>query len=289
MKEKLLQTGKKLAKKAMTLTLLFALTVTGVTGCGSASGSSGSDGKSSDDVQAIKVGTYSAYPPYCYIDDDGNNVGYEFDVMAELQKKLPQYKIEFEVMDFDDILISLQAGKIDIAACQFEYTDERAETYLFGKEEYNEYLYVLTTLKDNADKYKSIEDLAGQPISAGGTTSHGYQLLQEYNDSHKGKELDLVVSEGTSDLETAEGLRKGVYAASITERRDTKKMNKEFADGKEEFVVVGDENLSEGYAYYVFQKGQEELQKNFDNALKEIKEDGTLEKLQDKWLADYSE
>ena len=257
-----------------------------MTGCGGG-GSTDSSG-ASDEVQTIKVGTYSAYPPYCYIDDDGNNVGYEFDVMAEIQKKLPQYKIEFEVMDFDDILISLQAGKIDIAACQFEYTDERAETYLFGKEEYNEYLYVLTTLKENADKYKSIDDLAGQPIAAGGTTSHGYQLLQEYNDSHKGNELDLVVSEGTSDLETAEGLRKGVYAASVTERRDTKKMNKEFADGEEEFVVVGDENLSEGYAYYVFQKGQEELQESFDKALKELKDDGTLEKLQDKWLADYS-
>ena len=282
--ERLLHTRKKLVKTAVALTLLFALAVGGLTGCGKKS-----DSKSSD-VTTIKIGTYSAYPPYCFVDDNGKNVGYEFDVLNEVNKRLPQYKFEFEVMDFDDILISLQNGKIDIAACQFEYTDERAETYLFGKEDYNEYLYVLTILKDNEDKYKSIDDLAGQSIAAGGTTSHGYQLLQEYNDSHPGKELNLVVSEGTSDLESAEGLKKGVYAATITERRDTKRMNKQFAEeGKEEFVVAGDQNLSEGYAYFVFQKGQEELQTNVDNALKELKKDGTLEALQEKWLSDISE
>lgn len=76
-------------------------------------------------VKTIIIGTGTAYNPYCYLDADGKLVGYEKDVLDEIDKLLPQYQFKYETFDFSNILLALSAGKIDIGAHQFEESEER--------------------------------------------------------------------------------------------------------------------------------------------------------------------
>ncbi|MBD5543348.1 MAG: transporter substrate-binding domain-containing protein [Lachnospiraceae bacterium] len=86
--------------------------------------------ESDNEVTRIIVGSGNMYNPYCYVDEEGNAVGYEYDVLKAIDELLPQYEFEYQTMAFDQLLLSLDSGKIDLAAHQYEYTDERAEKYL---------------------------------------------------------------------------------------------------------------------------------------------------------------
>lgn len=93
-------------------------------GCGSsdnasnASGASGSNG----DVKKIIVGTGTQFKNVCFIDENGNLTGFDVELIKELDKRLPQYEFEFKTMDFGNLLLSLDAGKIDLVSHQMEKT-----------------------------------------------------------------------------------------------------------------------------------------------------------------------
>ncbi len=44
------------------------------------------------------------------------------ELIKELDKRLPQYEFEFKTMDFGNLLLSLDAGKIDLVSHQMEKT-----------------------------------------------------------------------------------------------------------------------------------------------------------------------
>lgn len=110
----------------MAVVLVGALASAMLVGCGKKSGEN-------DGVTEIVVGSGNVYNPYCYVDENGNAVGYEYDLLKEIDKLLPQYKFKYQTMSFDQILLSLDSGKIDIAAHQYEKTAERESKYLFSE------------------------------------------------------------------------------------------------------------------------------------------------------------
>lgn len=83
------ENGKRFVKKSAALALIGALSVSALTACGK-SGDLGNSSKGSSDVQKIIVGSGVNYNPYCYLDEDGNAVGYEYAVLKEIDKLLPQ-------------------------------------------------------------------------------------------------------------------------------------------------------------------------------------------------------
>lgn len=275
---------KQQVKKGMVFVSIMSFAFVSLAGCGKKNDSSSET--SNSDTKTITIGSGTNYKPYAYLDESGEAVGYEYDVLAEIDKILPQYEFKYESMNFDNILLSLDAGKVDVAAHQYEYTDERAEKYLFSEEFYSEFVTYIGVLSHNND-INSLEDLAGKKVNAGGTTSATYTILTNWNEEHPGKEIELVSTENTSDETTATNLRKGIWDATILEEKDVDKMNKEYAAGKEEFKIVG-EPVNESHGYYLFAKDDTELQKAFDGAIKELKENGKLEELANKWLSDLT-
>ncbi len=114
---------KKISKmSAFALTGILAVS-TALTGCGSTgeTAKAASD-KSSDGVKKVVIGSGVNYNPYCYLDENGKAVGYEYDVLNAIDELLPEYEFEYQSMAFDQLVLSLEAGKIDLAAHQYEYT-----------------------------------------------------------------------------------------------------------------------------------------------------------------------
>jgi ABC-type amino acid transport substrate-binding protein len=72
----------------------------------------------------IKVGTSADYPPFEYVDENGNKTGFDIELMEEIGKQLG-VKVEWVDMPFDSLIAGVQEGKIDASISAFNYTAER--------------------------------------------------------------------------------------------------------------------------------------------------------------------
>lgn len=130
--------------------------------CGNADASEDDqESAANPDAETIVVGTGNAYQPFVYLDENGELDGYDVAVLKAVDEKLDQYNFEYESSDFKNILTSLQTGKVDLAAHQYQYNDERAEKYLFGEVGYNNITLHIISIEGEGE-YNSLDDLQGK-------------------------------------------------------------------------------------------------------------------------------
>jgi ABC-type amino acid transport substrate-binding protein len=184
-------------------------------------------------------------------------------------------------MEFKNILLSLESGKVDIATHQFAKNPEREQKYLFANESYTAAATKITVLKGRND-INSLEDLNGKTVQLSPGSNDAY-LVEKYNTEHGNKiKLTYGASDNATLINTLE-IGKIDAFFSITRTVDT--LNKTFGD---KIKVVGDP-LYNSYTYQIFRKDETQLRDDVDKALKEIKSDGTLSKLSIDILgADYT-
>lgn len=260
------------------LTILGGVTLAG---CGKKEAAAGGG------AEKVVVGTGNSYEPYCYLDDKGNLAGYEYEVLKAVDELLPQYEFEYKTSDFANVLISLDAGKIDIGAHQYEWNKERDEKYLFGKEPYTTYVTYLT-VAGNRDDVKSLDDLKGKKVKSSSGSNSAY-ILENYNKDHKDNPIRVDYVNNSTDEETITGLLNGVWDATIMTARDVDKLNKSYEKGSPSIKVTGDP-VQTSSTYFVFAKDNTKLQEAVDGALKQLKENGTLAKISvDVIGGDYTE
>src|SRR5512138_3873298 len=110
------------------VSLLVAISLV-LSGCGA--------GKAANHLEAvkqagvIKVGTSADYPPFESVDANGNKVGFDVDLMAEIANRLG-VKLEWVDMPFDSLIAAVQEGKIDASISSFNYSEERDQTVDFS-------------------------------------------------------------------------------------------------------------------------------------------------------------
>ena len=110
--------------------------------------------------------------------------------------------------------------------------------------------------------------------------------MEEYNKEHPDTQINLDIVQALSDDEKVAGLKSGKWDFEISTKRDVEKENKEYNAGMK---VVG-EPVQTSDTYFVFQKGNTELQEAFDGAVKELKESGKLAEISKEILGgDYTE
>ena len=93
-------------KKMMMSGLCACLMLGTLAGCGSAQG----DDAQSEDPTVILVGVSPDYPPYESLDSDGNIVGFDADMLVELEKYMNEdggnYDLQFRQMEFNAVFLS---------------------------------------------------------------------------------------------------------------------------------------------------------------------------------------
>lgn len=97
---------------------------------GACGGASGSRLDSIKQAGVIKVGTSADYPPFEYIDENGNKAGFDIELMEEVARRLG-VKVEWVDMPFDSLIAGVQEGKIDASIAAFNYSEERDQVVDF--------------------------------------------------------------------------------------------------------------------------------------------------------------
>ncbi|MFE2774606.1 transporter substrate-binding domain-containing protein [Aerococcus urinaeequi] len=250
--------------------------------CGSAEATD-EEATANPDAETIIVGTGNAYQPFVYLDENEDLQGYDIEVLRAVDEKLDQYDFEYESMDFKNILTSLSADKVQLAAHNYAYNDERGAKYLYGEEAYNNYAHHIVADESTGQVYQSLDDLKGKKVFAS-PASEVANILETYN-AENDDAIEIVYSEVNGEL-LVSGLQNGTADAAILTKFDVDKYNEQFDIN----LQASDEALKTAGIYYVFQQGDEELQTAVDGAIKELREEGTLSDLSIEILgADYTE
>lgn len=255
---------------------------------GEASETEKAEDTATGDKRVVKIGIGKAYNPFCFLDDNETPSGYDYDTLKAIEPLLAdKYEFEFYPDEFANILIGLDTNLYDVAVHHYGWTAERAEKYLYA-EEGTMYFGNFVIGYD-----PSIDTLTDDPKSAAGlvvATSKGSMaetLLTNYNDEHPDAQIVVEYYEDAEVL--ASGIKSGLYDGICASRYDLDVFNDQHGDllVPSEFTLTSDEyNCG---TYFIYDIGDDELKNDIDAAVVQIKEDGTLKELSEKWLGgDYT-
>ncbi len=131
------------------------------------------EGAAETDFGVITVGTNAEYPPFEFVDEDGNIVGFDADMVAAIAERAG---FEYKMVNtrWDGIFVALSSGEFDMVASAATITDEREEIIDFTRP----YFYAsqrIAVLQDRADEIQGVDDLAGLRVGVqSGTTGDIY-------------------------------------------------------------------------------------------------------------------
>ena len=235
-------------------------------GCGDDSGKKTATNAPEANKEVVyKVGSSADYPPFEYLDEKNQIVGFEIDLLSEITKKTG---IKFDVanMNFDGLISALKTGKIDIAISGMSATDERRKSVDFTKPYYfSENLFIR---KKGSDINK--DNLKDKKISA--------QVGTIQEDAAKKITTQSIPAENVASAIMS--LNAGKIDVVLTDSPIGIEYLKQNPD-LEEFLRLPDG--TEGFAM-AFDKGKHtDLIKKIDAAIEELQKSGEF----DKMLAKY--
>lgn len=261
---------KRMGCLAMTGVLLF-----GLAGCGSSSGSSAS----SSDVRKIVVGTGNGAAPFCYLDEEGNSVGYDIDVLHEMDERLPQYEFDIQAMDFSTLIVSLDSGSVNMLSHQLVKSEARKEKYLFPEQYYC--LSPMSLAVRNDSGITSLADMAGKTMEQN-PSAYEYQMMMAYNEAHAGSEVDVIAVSDQTTADTYLKVSNGQVDAALTYQATFESV---VPDLGVDNLTLTDVVMCED-TYIMFPKTEEQLCKDVNEVLKEMIADGTMSEISNKWYGE---
>lgn len=213
----------------------------------------------------LTMGTNAEFPPFEYI-EHGEFAGIDVDLAAEIAKDLGM-ELKVENMAFDTLIDAVNSGKVDFVAAGMTVRPDREENVDFTLKYYNATQTIIVH-KDN-DTVETKEDLEGKKVGVQtGTT--GQDIAGEI------KDVDL--SKYNNGLEAVMDLKNGKIDAVIIDNFPAQSYVEKNSDLK---LVAGDFD-EEQYAMAV-KKGNKTLLDKMNKALNRIMDDGTYEKIMDKY------
>lgn len=230
----------------------------------------------------ILVGTQATAAGLSYLDEKGNLTGYEVEVLKEVDKKIPDVQFEFKTMDFATLFTELSAKKVDIINSNLQYSKERADKYLYSKEIFYRSPYKLV-VNENDTIHKTIRDLDGKKVGVLGTGLQ-FPLLKDIVAKEK---LNIEILPAKSATETIALLKDGRADAVFLPEHQAYVFSKYRNAGLKAtgpgYIAAGLKPDDVG-AHFLFDKNNTALRDKVDKALAELRADGTLKKLSEKWF-----
>ncbi|MFI3208788.1 MAG: transporter substrate-binding domain-containing protein [Eubacteriales bacterium] len=196
---------KKILAMIMITTLLSSLLI----GCGSQS-----DDSASTDTEVLRVGMDLTFPPFSYIDDNGDAAGLE-PVIAEAFAEYLGMEVEIVNTDFSMLIPALETGDVDILIADMSETEERAEKADFS----DPYRYTYTLALVNAD-YAAENNITDDMSEADffaleGTNFVGLSGTKGvYYPANYGVEVTEVTEIGTGLVEVSNGMSDVLIASN---------------------------------------------------------------------------
>jgi polar amino acid transport system substrate-binding protein len=227
----------------------------------------------------IVIVTENAYPPLQFLDKSGAQVGWEYDAMAELAKRI-NFKIKYENISWDAMIPAVSEGQFDVGMTGITIKDDRREKVDFS-DSYMTSQMVMMVRGDEArfaDKASFAANaellMAAQPgttpfyvgvyeVLDGDEANPRIKLFETFGatvEALKAGDVDLVLTDGTAGAGYVEASNGGLK-------------------------IVGEKLGTEDFGF-IFPKGSD-LVAPINAGIAALKADGTIDALNKKWFLDY--
>ena len=214
----------------------------------------------------LTMATNAAFPPYEMTTDAGKFEGIDIETAQAIADKLG-LELQIDDMDFDAALLSVQQGKADIVMAGVTVTDERKAVMDFSD---NYATGIQSIIVPEGSDIASPDDLAGKKIGTQrGTTGYIY-CSDDFGDENV-----VAYDDG---LTAVQALNNGQVDAVVIDNAPAK----EFVAANPGLVILDTSYAEEDYAIGVA-KGSS-LKDAVNAALEELKADGTLQSIVDKYI-----
>lgn len=223
----------------------------------------------------VVIGIDDSFVPMGYKNDKGEVVGFDVDLAKEAVKRIG-LQAKFQSIDWSMKETELNSKNIDLIWNGYTITNERREKVEFTKPYLENKQVIITLANSNINTKK---DLVGKKVG----TQNGSSSLDAIN---KEPEVVKVLNGGSPilfdtnnealmDLEA--GRTEAVVADEILARYYIKKR------GEAKYRILKEDFGKEEYGVGV-RKQDKELSSKLNNALDDMKKDGTSSKISKKWL-----
>ena len=218
------------------------------------------------EAATISMATNAEFPPYEYKEGE-EFVGIDVDIANAIAAELGA-TLEIVDMEFDSIITSVVQGEVNMGIAGMTVNEERLKEVDFSSS-YATGVQVVIVPEDSA--IASIDDLAGKKIGTQlGTTGDMYSKddFGEENVTSYGKGADAVIA-----------LKGGDVDAVIIDNEPAKA----FVAENEGLKILETEYAVEDYAIAIAKENTDLLAK-INTAMAELKADGTIDKIIDKYI-----
>ncbi len=227
----------------------------------------------SDSSDTFTVGFDADFPPYGYVDENGEYVGFDLDLAAEAASRIGR-KVVYQPIDWNSKDMELDSGAIDCIWNGFTMSEERLDAYEWTKP-YVDNSQVIVTAADSG--IKSLADLSGKILCVQADSSALEALNSEEHQELRSSlaELMQVPEYNTAFMNLESG---AVDAIAM----DVGVAKYQIQSRNADFVILDQKLVSELYGVG-FKKGNTELRDQIQGALDAMAADGTLQKIAEKW------
>lgn len=261
-------------KRVATLVMIIAITALIISACGPS--------EPANELEAVRqegkivVGTSADYPPFEYVDEAGEMIGFDIDLANEIGK---QMDLEVEIIDmpFDSLIASVQEGKIDVSIAAFNYTEERDKTVDFS----DAYYYA-------EDGFMVVEDFGGEITKP--EDAANYTLGVQTGSTADGWATENLVEAGLMSEENlfryermdqaALDVKNGRIDVLMTDYVPAQAL----ADQVGGLKVVYHAEVSTGPVNIITPEGSTELTNAINEVIAKMLEDGFIDQLSIKWV-----
>ena len=238
------------------------------------------------EVRKVKYAFTNTAKPVSYINEKGEPDGYDVQVIKKIDELLPQYEFELVPTNSEDAWMGVESGKYQLCTTNSFKTPEREEKYLFADMNQGGSPEGLVVRKENADVV-DLKTLAksGLKLCPLRPADAIYSVINTWNEENPDYQIGL---EAIDQMEPADAIRfvaEGRYDAFPF-----------YSTGYEATVVAEDgelHDLNDKLAfnvftafktYALFNKEESLLRDDYQKALHQLKDDGTLKELSEQYM-----
>lgn len=265
-------------KKTLAMLLCGAMTMALLAGCGktaddASTATSDADAAAATERTTFVVGFDAEYPPYGYMDDNGEYTGFDLE-LAQAVCDMEGWELTKTPIDWDSKDMELNSGSIDCIWNGFTMNG-REDAYTWS-DPYCDNSQVIVVAKDSG--INTLEDLAGKTVGVQAASA----ALDVLSDEEQQKALadTFGTLQQFSDYNSAfsELLAGSLDAIAI----DIGVANYQIESRGDGYVILPETLNSEQYGVG-FKLGNEELRDIVNADLKKLAEDGTVAELAEKY------
>lgn len=258
-------------KKIVAMSLVLVMVLVCMSACSSAKLTVESVQKAGK----LVIGTSPDFPPFESLDEKGNVVGIEIEILELICQELG-VTLEIKQMDFESVLPGVQSGKFDVGVSGISVTPAREKNTLFTIP-YCLAAQAIVVTSDSTIIGKA--DLTGKKISVQtGTTAEEFCMSNGYD-------VDGFAANADAESALVAGRVDAWVIDDLTAAEMVAAYNEDHPDAP--LVILDEAMTTEPYAF-AFKLGNDDLVNKINEILNKLLEDGTIASIFEEYNAPYT-